>query len=112
MSSMSRFMASVGFSPSRWKGARKMPNVMPLWVMVSEFTGWRRVLPAAGVRARSGGLRVSAGAQRGLDGDGDAVAERLPHERLVDAGIGPERPDQPGGLGVAGRDQQRHARAA
>src|SRR2546427_7211473 len=30
MSSMSRLSASVGFSPMRWKGARKMPNFMPL----------------------------------------------------------------------------------
>ena len=27
---MSRAMPSVGFSPTRWKGARKMPNVSPL----------------------------------------------------------------------------------
>src|SRR6516165_5192038 len=31
---MSRAMASVGFSPTRWKGARKMPNVSPLWLPV------------------------------------------------------------------------------
>src|SRR5882724_7327819 len=30
---MSRSRASVGFSPTRWNGARKMPNFMPLWVM-------------------------------------------------------------------------------
>src|SRR5258705_1776966 len=29
---MSRFKASVGFSPTRWKGARKMPNLIPRWV--------------------------------------------------------------------------------
>src|SRR5512145_3558906 len=32
---MSRLSASVGFSPTRWKGARKMPNFIPLWVMGS-----------------------------------------------------------------------------
>src|SRR5438552_5308899 len=30
---MSRPSASVGFSPMRWNGARKMPNVMPLCAM-------------------------------------------------------------------------------
>src|SRR5215468_2719467 len=32
---MSRAMARVGFSPTRWKGARKMPNLSPRWVIVS-----------------------------------------------------------------------------
>src|SRR3989475_10924869 len=30
---MSRPSASVGFSPSRWNGARKIPNFIPLWAM-------------------------------------------------------------------------------
>src|SRR5213593_2790892 len=33
MSSMSRAMARVGFSPSRWNGARKMPNFIPRWAI-------------------------------------------------------------------------------
>src|SRR5882762_8898544 len=36
MSSMSRVSASVGFSPTRWNGARKMPKVIPLWAMVPD----------------------------------------------------------------------------
>src|SRR5437764_15272254 len=32
---MSRARASVGFSPMRWNGARKMPNFIPLWAMRS-----------------------------------------------------------------------------
>src|SRR5437762_9162222 len=32
---MSRAKASVGFSPMRWNGARKMPNFIPLWAMKS-----------------------------------------------------------------------------
>src|SRR6185503_706692 len=31
---MSRAMPSVGFSPTRWNGARKMPNCRPLWLPV------------------------------------------------------------------------------
>src|SRR5437870_13181893 len=30
---MSRPSASVGFSPRRWNGARKIPNFIPLWAM-------------------------------------------------------------------------------
>src|SRR5262250_3137940 len=32
---MSRARASVGFSPTRWNGARKMPNFIPRCAMVS-----------------------------------------------------------------------------
>src|SRR6266513_3232145 len=32
---MSRARASVGFSPMRWNGARKMPNFIPWWAMRS-----------------------------------------------------------------------------
>src|SRR6185295_4688507 len=32
---MSRARASVGFSPTRWKGARKMPNFIPRCAMMS-----------------------------------------------------------------------------
>src|SRR5262249_54740291 len=35
---MSRLSASVGFSPMRWNGARKMPNFIPLWAMRTEIS--------------------------------------------------------------------------
>src|SRR5256712_7578377 len=44
MSSMSRERASVGFSPIRWNGARKIPNFMPLWAMVASMLPCRPMI--------------------------------------------------------------------
>src|SRR5712692_10191712 len=70
MSSMAS--ASVGFSPIRWKGARKMPNFIPLWAMASD----RNTL--------DGRARGSAGRLARVDGEnlaGDVAGERAAEER-------------------------------
>src|SRR4051794_1814374 len=47
---MSRFIASVGFSPTRWNGARKMPNFMPRWAICvfSDIVGDHRATYGGG----------------------------------------------------------------
>src|SRR5687768_14632590 len=51
---MSRDSASVGFSPMRWNGARKMPNLSPLWAMAPTLA--REVSALLAYHARHGGI--------------------------------------------------------
>src|SRR5687767_11050252 len=54
MSSMSRARASVGFSPMRWNGARKMPNLSPLCAMAPTLA--RELSTLFAYHARHGGI--------------------------------------------------------
>src|SRR5687767_10938225 len=54
---MSRPSASVGFSPMRWNGARKMPNLSPLWAMAPTLA--REVSALFAYHAGHGGIAMA-----------------------------------------------------
>src|SRR2546425_11965621 len=85
---MSRPSASVGFSPMRWNGARKIPNFIPLWAIASSLVD--QPVELAGVLTGDLGDDVR-GQVAELLGDifrrlgPDTVGMRIvgaPHERL------------------------------